>query len=138
MNEGSEQMEKVASGVMEACDEMSSQYIKSVDAMVEATAAMSKGYEEFSRRLGALMQDSIARTMNASRTMLSAKTMKEMGDLQTEFAKEFFDQWMAGTGRLSEISARTTQEALSPVAKQANDAMGKATRKAQQQNGRAA
>jgi len=135
-SETSQQMDQVTQNMMTACDEMSAQYSKSVDAMVEATAAVSKGCEEFSRKLGTLMQDSVSRAMNASRTMMSAKSLKEISDLQTEFAREFFDQWMAGTGRLTEISARTTQEAFEPVARQANDAMGKAAEKTRR--GRAA
>ena len=46
--------------------------------------------------------------------------------------KDCFDHWMAGTGRLTEISARTTQEAFEPVTKHASATMNKAMRKAQQ------
>src|ERR1700730_6455005 len=109
MNDTSKQMEKVTQGIMQACDEMNANCCKSVDALVEATAVMSKGCEEFSRNLGSLVQESLSRTMNASKTMMAAKSIKEIGELQAEFAKGFFDQWMAGAGRLSEISARTTQ-----------------------------
>jgi phasin family protein len=93
---------------------------------------MSKGYEEFSRKLGTMVQESVSRALNTSKTMLSATSIKEIGELQSEFAKDFFEQWMAGTGRLSEISARVTQEALTPVARQASDTMSKAAQKAQQ------
>ena len=60
------------------------------------------------------------------------------GELTTDkFMKEFFDSWVAGAGRLSEISARVTQEAFEPVAKHANEAINIAAQKAQQA-GRAA
>jgi phasin family protein len=132
MSETSEHMEKVTQGIMQACDDMNVNCCKSVDALVEATTAMSKGCQEFSRRLGTLVQESVARAMNTGKIMMSAKSVKEIADLQSEFAKEFFDQWVEGTGHLSQISARVTQEALSPVAKHANDAMSKAAQRVQQ------
>jgi phasin family protein len=141
MNEPSEQMEKVTQNLMQACDEVNANCCKSVDAMVEATAAMSKGYEEFSRKLGTLVQESVAKTMSAGKTMMSARNIQDMATLQTEFMKEFFDSWMTGAGRLSEISTRVTQEAIEPVARHANETMSKAAQQAQQaqqQAGRAA
>lgn len=136
MFESSEHMEKVTQGLIQACDEVNANCCQSVSAMVEATAAMSKGCEEFSRKLGTLVQESMSRAMNASKTMMAAKSIKEIGELQTEFAKSFFDQWLEGTGKLSEISARVTQQAMSPVAKHANDAVSKVAQRVQQ--GRAA
>src|ERR1700733_7324799 len=123
MHDASEQMEKVTQGIIQACDEVNVGCCKSVDAMIEATAAMSKGCEEFSRKLGSLMQESVSRTMNAGKTMMAARSIKEISDLHAEFTKGLFDQWLAGTGRLTEISARVTQEALEPVTRHANDAM---------------
>lgn len=136
MKDASAQMEQVTQGIIQACDEVNVNCCKSVDALVEATSAMSKGYEEFSRKLGSLMQESVSRAMNAGKTMMAAKSIKEVGDLQTEFAKGLFDQWLQGTGRLTEISARITQEAFQPVARHANDTMSKVAERAQQ--GRAA
>src|SRR5277367_3155188 len=98
MNESSEQMEKITQGLMQACEEMSTNYRSSVDAAVEATSAIAKGCEEFSRKVGNLMQESVARAMSAGKTMAAAKSVKEVSDLQTEFMKEAFDQWLAGTG----------------------------------------
>lgn len=135
MSDASEQMEKISQGMKQACDDASSNCCRSVDALVEATAAMSKGCEEFSRNLGALIQESVSRALNTGKIMVSARSLEEMGKLQAECAKDLFDQWIAGTGRLTEISARMTREALEPVAQHANDAMSKAVYKTQ---GRAA
>ncbi|MGE3624321.1 MAG: phasin family protein [Bdellovibrionales bacterium] len=136
MTRTTEQMEKTTQGLIKACDEMGTNCSKSVDAVVEATSAVSKGCEEFSRKWGDLVQESVARTLAAGKTMMNARSLKEISDLQTEFMKECFDTWLAGTSRLSEISARTTQEAFEPVARHASDTMNKAARQAQ--SGRAA
>jgi len=127
MNEAAQrQMEKVTQNLIQACDEMSENYRQSVDAVMESTSALAKGCEELSRNFGSLLQEQVAHALNTGKTFMSAKSVKEITDLQAEYIKGFLDQWMAGTGRLSEISARVTQEALTPVAKQANNAIGKA------------
>jgi phasin family protein len=136
MNTSSEQMEKVTQGLIEACDEISANCSKSVDALVQATSVASKGCEEFNRKLGSLVQDSVARTVDTGKTMLAAKNLQEVAEIQTELMKTLFDSWMAGATHLSQISARVTQEAFEPVIRHANDTVTKAAQKAQQ--GRAA
>ena len=131
MNTASDQMEKISEGLKQACDDMSTNCSRSVGVFVEATAAMSKGYEEFNRKLGSLIQESLARAMNTGKFMMSVRSIEEAGKLQAECAKDLFDQWVSGTGQLTEISARTTRETFEPVAQHANDAMSKAVQKAQ-------
>jgi len=131
MIEANENMEKMTQGMMQACDEINANCSKSVSAFVEATTAASKGCEEFSRNLGAMIQESLSRALSTGKTMMSTRSLEEFGKLQAEFAKEWFDQWVAGAGRLTEISARTTRQTLEPVAQHANDAVNKAVYKAQ-------
>jgi phasin family protein len=132
MNDQTQQLEKVTRGLIEACDEVNANCCKSVDAMVEATSVASKGCEEFSRKLGSLVQESVTQALGTGKTMLSAKNLQELTEMQTEFVKSFFDSWMSGAGRLTQISTRVTQEALEPVMKHANDTMSKVTGRAQQ------
>jgi len=122
MTDPTEHMEKVTQGMIQACDDVHTNCSKSVDALVEAGTAVSKGCEEFGRNWGSLVQKSLANALSTSKTMMSARSFKEVSDLQTEFMKEFFDSWMAGAGRLSEISSRVTQQAFEPVAKHAQQA----------------
>jgi phasin family protein len=132
MKDQTEQMEKITQGLIQSCDEMNATCCKSVDALMEATTAASKGCEEWSRNLGGLVQESMSRAMNAGKIMLAAKNLQDAAETQTEFVKSLFDSWMAGAGRLSQISARMTQEAFEPVVKHANDTMGEMARRTQQ------
>ena len=54
MKDQTAQMEQVTQGLMQTCDEVNATCCKSVDALVEATSAASKGCEEFSRNFGEL------------------------------------------------------------------------------------
>ena len=132
MNEPTEHMEKITQGLKTACDDMSTSYRSSVNAAVEATSVITKGCEELSRKFGDLMQTSMERAVNTGKTMMSARSVQEFSNLHNEYMKEAFDHWVAGTGKLSEISARVTQQAMQPVARHANDAMNKAAEKARQ------
>jgi phasin family protein len=132
MKDQTEQMEKITQGLIQGCDELNASCSKSVDALVEATSAASKVCEEWSRNLGGLVQESVARAVDASKTMLAARNLQDVADTHSELVKTLFDSWLTGAGRLSQISARMTQEAFEPVMKHANDTMSEVARKAQQ------
>jgi phasin family protein len=61
--------------------------------------------------------------------MMTAKSMPEAMNCHTEFMKECFDQFVATTGKMSEVAARTAQEAMSPIADQTNNSIAKFTQK---------
>jgi len=120
-----EHMEKTTQGMMQAYEEMNAMAKAFGEATMQSAAAMTKGWEEISRSASGILQESMARTMSAGKTMMAAKNPKEIMDMQAEFMKDCFDYWMAGTGKISEISARITQEVMDPVAQQTNAAMSK-------------
>lgn len=125
MNEQTESMDKVTQNLMHACEDMGAIAREQVNAVMQSSAAVMKGYEELSRCYNNQMQDQMARAVSAGKIMMNARTMKEFFDMQNEFMKDCLDSWMAETGKWSEISTRTTQEAIEPVTKQANAAISK-------------
>ena len=130
MNTSTESMEKATQGMMQAYEEFNDFTRKSVDAALRSAAAMSKGWDETARSTGGLVQESLARVASAGKTIMGAKSLREMMDMQAELMKDFFDCWMTGTGKLSEISARTTKEAIEPMAQHAGGTVSKLTQKA--------
>ncbi len=138
MNEQAEQnMQKVTQGMMKACEDINAACCESMTAAMQSNAAITKGCEELSRNFGSLMQEQIARAMSAGKTFMGAKSVQEFTAMQSEFMKDCFEQWMAGTGKMSEISARVAQQAIEPVAKQATMTMSKVAQHIQQ-HGKAA
>ena len=124
-NQPMEQMEKAAQKIMQACEEARSLTREHMDATMRSANLAWEGCTEINRNMSSLVQESMARAMNAGKTMMAAKSVREVMDMQTEFMKEFMDCWVSGTGKISEISARVTQNAMSPLAEHANNAMGK-------------
>lgn len=98
---------------------------ESWDVALKSASAVSKGVDETVRSAQSLAQESFARAVSASKTILGAKTPREVFDLQSEFLKDSFDHFIASTGKLSEISARLTKEAFEPVAQHTNNALSK-------------
>ncbi len=119
-------VEKATQGVMQAYEEINDVARAFGEATMQSASALSKGFEEISRSAGGIMQESMERTMSASKTIMSCKSVKEAMELQNEFVKNCFDSWMAGTGKITEISARISKEVLEPVTQQVNTTMSKA------------
>ncbi len=129
MNESAEQMEKVTQNLMRACDEMNVNCRNSMNAVIESTSALTKGCDEMNRNISVIMQESMGRALDAGKTMMSAKSLQQIAGLQTEFVQGLFGQWMSGTGQLSKISMRMTQEVLESVTKQARDVLNQASQR---------
>ena len=125
MNLSSEQMQKTTQGIMQACELMNGLAHESMGAAMKSLSAITKGVDETSRSTSGMLQQSFARAMTAGKSMLGAKDVNEIMNTHSEFMKDCFDTWMAGTGKITEISARVTKEAIDPVATHANSAMEK-------------
>ena len=50
--------------------------------------------------------------------MMTAKTMRDVIDLQTDFAKQRFDHLVAEGTKMSEMSVKVANEAMEPLQKQ--------------------
>lgn len=124
-----DQVEKVAQNLASLCEEMNCLARESVDVAMKSANAVTRGIDESSRSAGSLVQDSVNRVLNASKTIMSAKDPKEFVELQSQFMKDFLECWMVGTGKISEISARMTKEAFEPVAQYTNSAITKIAQK---------
>jgi len=115
--------------IFKACEDMGALTRDQMDATIKSAAALSKGLDEIMQNTQHLLQDNISRSMTAGKTMMNARTLPEITDMQQELMKEMFETWVAVTGKLSQISARLTQEVMAPMSDHANNAIGKMTQK---------
>jgi phasin family protein len=113
-----------------ACEDMKTMTESYVSATAKSNAAAMQGVEDLTRNLGALTQETFTRMLAAFTTMASAKSPQEAAETHADFLKDSFDQLIAGGTKLSELSIRTTQSAIDPLAQHANDAMGNLMKKA--------
>ena len=99
------------------------------DATIKSANAATKGWDELARSTSGILQESVARAMSASKTILGARNLREVTDLHNEVVKDIFDSWIASTGRISEISARVTQDVVTPITEHTNKAFTKIAQK---------
>lgn len=127
-----EHMEKATQGMMKACEDASGMAREHMDAAMKAASVVSKGMEEIVRNTSSMLQESMAKSMEVGKSMMSAKSVPEAMNTHGEFMKECFDNWVAATGKISEISARMAQDAMGPITEQTNNTITKFTQKAKQ------
>lgn len=128
-NDHMEHIEKTTQGVMKACEDASGMARDHMDAAMKSAAVVGKGVEEIVRNTSSMIQDSLTRGMEVSKNIMSAKSVPEALSTHSEYMKDCFDTWVAVAGKVSEISARMTQEAMSPISEQANSTISKFTQK---------
>jgi phasin family protein len=95
------------------------------DAVTRANAAFTKGVEAFGQEVIAYAQTSVAQNVEAAKALTSAKTFKDVIELQTGFARTSFDQFLAESAKLSELSVKVATETVAPLQDRASVAAKK-------------
>ena len=90
MNFSTEQMEKATQALMQACEEMSVLTRQQTDATLKAMTAAFQGYTEINQNIASLIQVSLTRAMSAGKTMMTAKSMREMMDSHDDRHRQNF------------------------------------------------
>ena len=98
---------------------------ENVEALIRSGSIMAKGAEDIGKQMVAFGQASLETGMATGKAMMSAKTLRELADLQTEYARNSLDSVLAESTRLSEMSARATNEALELLGARLGAAVGK-------------
>ena len=94
-------------------------------AVVAFSTTYAKGIEAINAELMAFAKKSIEDGVSATKALMGAKTVKELVDLQSDFAKTSFDELMSKTSKLGEMCAKVTQEAFEPINARVSDTMEK-------------
>ncbi len=123
-----EQMDKVSKQVFSAYDELAGFQKENVDAVLASSTVLAKGMENLSKAVMAFSQAQIEQSMAAAKAMAGVKTLRELVDLQTEFARTSFDAMIAEATKVSEMSVKVANEAIEPISARVNatvEKMGK-------------
>lgn len=115
-----------ATTIMETSKKMSENLFKSygdlagfgkgnVEAVVKSSTIVARGFEELSRQFMALAQSNMEHSVAAAKAALNCTTLKQIVDLQSDFAKTTFDKLVSEGNKLSEMSYKMTNEAIEPL-----------------------
>lgn len=110
-----QQIEQLSQGMMQACTDMGTMTRNSLNAALQSATVLTKGADEFCDSTTSLAQNLLTHSINTTKAVMSARSFRDLMDLQTNLMRSGFDVMMAELTRMSEISTRTAQKAMEPV-----------------------
>lgn len=128
--QAADQLEQVTSAVAKACSDCTDVARETVKVALRSTNVLSQGYEEVLQSYNALMQNFLSQSSNAVRQSMGARSVRDLVEMQSSLFKSGFDTMMAEMNKISQISARTCQQAAEPVTDHVNSTLSKITSKA--------
>jgi phasin family protein len=110
-----EQFAKAAETHFKAADEMAAFGKSNVEAFIQAGTIFFQGFEEIARTFVGITQAQVESSMTAAKSLIAAKTVTEVTDLQNAYAKSTFDHAVSEATHLSELAIKITNEAIEPL-----------------------
>jgi phasin family protein len=115
-----EQVEKMSKQVFTAFDDVAGFHKENVDAFVASSTILAKGFEALSKELMAFTQGQYEQSVSTAKALMGVKSVKELVDLQTEFAKTSFDALVAEATKVSETGFKVANQAAEPITARVN------------------
>ncbi|HWL21174.1 MAG TPA: TIGR01841 family phasin [Bradyrhizobium sp.] len=95
------------------------------EAMVQANTLFAKGIEDFGKEFLSLTQANLETAATATKAIFSAKSLKEVVELNSELTKSGIEKLVSTSSKLSELGMKVTTDALAPINARVNVAVDK-------------
>ncbi|HLI13211.1 MAG TPA: phasin family protein [Alphaproteobacteria bacterium] len=113
-----EHLEKATSAAFASYDELTTLGKSNLDAVVKASTVLVKGLESLGKEVASYGQASLEKSVSNTQALFTVKTLRELVELQSDFAKQAFDSWMEQGTRLGEIGVKVVSDAFEPIQEQ--------------------
>ena len=120
-----EQVEKMFPAAVKSFDDVTAFQKGYIDALVTASTSMAKGYETIAKQIFAFNQKATESSMAGAKALVGCKTVQEAVELQGDLARKSLDQWLNESTKISELTVKVTNEAISPINAKMTDAVEK-------------
>jgi len=110
-----DQFAKAAETQFKAADEFAAFGKSNVEAFIQAGTIFFHGFEEIARTFVGITQAQVEASMTTAKSLIAAKTVTELTDLQNAYAKSTFDAAVSEATHLSELAIKITNEAIEPL-----------------------
>ncbi|MEM8770746.1 MAG: TIGR01841 family phasin [Pseudomonadota bacterium] len=87
----------------------------SLEAMMTAAGAFSKGVEKITAENSTYMKTAYEKGVAAAKSAASAKSVQEIVDIQSEFARDAVEQNLGQANKVAELWMDTTKGAVEPL-----------------------
>jgi phasin family protein len=88
---------------------------KNFEAAVASVTAATKGVETLGAHAAAYSKKSVEEQVAAAKSLAGAKSVQEVVELQTAFAKSAFETYVAEMNKMAETVAASVKESVSPI-----------------------
>ncbi len=114
------QVEKASQNFFKGYGEFAVISKENLEAFVQSSTVVVKGAEIFGKEWMGFAQAAVEQNVAAIQSMVAAKTLKEVVELQNDWAKKAFDSAVAESARLSEMGVKTANDAFEPIKARVN------------------
>lgn len=115
-----EKVEKMSKQVFATFEDVVGFQKDNVEAIVASSTILTKGFEALSKEIAAFTQAQYEQSVATTKALFAVKSVKELVDLQTEFAKSSFDAIVAEATKVSEAGIKVANEAAEPITARVN------------------
>jgi phasin family protein len=98
-----------------ALNEANAHSKKNLEAVVASATAATKGAEALGAQAMAFSKTLFDNHVAAARTLASARSVQEVVELQTAYAKSAVETYMAEFGKMTETASASVKDAIKPI-----------------------
>lgn len=88
---------------------------KNLEAVIASVTASTKGAEALGAQVMAYSKKAVEDQVTATKSLSGAKSIQEVVELQTTFAKTALEAYMAEVGKISEIVSASMKDSMKPL-----------------------
>jgi phasin family protein len=94
---------------------------KNLEAIVASVTAATKGAETVGAQAMALSKKTFDDQVAAARTLAGAKSVQEVVELQTSYARSFLETYVSEMGKLTETVSASVKDSMKPLNERVTD-----------------
>ena len=112
---GNQAFKDAADKSLSALNDMNAHSKKNLEAMIASVTAATKGAEALGAQAMAFSKTGFESQVAAAKSLASAKSVQEVVELQTAYAKTFLEGYMAEVGKMSETVSASVKDSVKPL-----------------------
>ena len=121
-----EQVEKASDAAIKGYDEVTMINKSAFDAIAKSSDVLVKGSEDLGKAYYAFFQAAADAQVEAAKSMMTAKSINEVVEIQSAYARTAFDKAVSEGSKLSEMGVKVATDAFEPIQSQVNVAFDRA------------
>lgn len=118
-----DQMAKL--GLLQNYEDAAQASKENVDAAIRSSQVMAKAAEEMGKAIYSFTQSSMELSVQASQAALNVRTLQDLVDVQSEYARNSMDHMISGSSKISDMAVKVANEVMEPINQRMNEAVEK-------------